>query len=124
MIVFRCDGGPSMGGGHVARCLALAEELRKRGWVCTFAVSAETAATLPALAASGHRLQILPPHLSADAEPDALVANNPDGATLLIVDHYRRDRHFESACRNWAKHILVIDDLADRPHDCDWLLDP
>jgi UDP-2,4-diacetamido-2,4,6-trideoxy-beta-L-altropyranose hydrolase len=45
------------------------------------------------------------------------------GCDLLVVDHYGLDARFERACRPWAKTILVIDDLADRPHDCDILLD-
>jgi UDP-2,4-diacetamido-2,4,6-trideoxy-beta-L-altropyranose hydrolase len=113
-----------LGGGHIARCLALAGALAARGWHCAFAVSAETQATLPALAASGHGLVALPPGLSPALEPVHLAASHPQGCALLIVDHYARDTRFESACRPWAGRILVIDDLADRLHDCDWLVDP
>ena len=41
----------------------------------------------------------------------------------LIVDHYALDAHWERAVRPGLRKILVIDDLADRPHDCDVLLD-
>ena len=41
----------------------------------------------------------------------------------LIVDHYSLDCQWESALRRYAKHIMVIDDLANRKHDCDLLLD-
>ena len=41
----------------------------------------------------------------------------------MIVDHYERDAKFESACRPWAQRIMVIDDLANRHHECDLLLD-
>jgi UDP-2,4-diacetamido-2,4,6-trideoxy-beta-L-altropyranose hydrolase len=58
------------------------------------------------------------------AEPGELAARWPQGADLLVVDHYGRDANFERACRPWARRILVLDDLADRPHDCDMLLDP
>ena len=47
----------------------------------------------------------------------------PAAADLLIVDHYGLDEGFEAAARAWATYITVIDDLADRPHDCDLLLD-
>ena len=44
-------------------------------------------------------------------------------ADWLIVDHYSLDARWESMVRPVAKRIMAIDDLADRPHDCDYLLD-
>jgi len=41
----------------------------------------------------------------------------------IIVDHYALDGRWESAVRASAKQLIVIDDLADRQHDCDVLLD-
>jgi UDP-2,4-diacetamido-2,4,6-trideoxy-beta-L-altropyranose hydrolase len=41
----------------------------------------------------------------------------------LIVDHYALDIRWESAMRSCCKKLMVIDDLADRYHDCDLLLD-
>lgn len=41
----------------------------------------------------------------------------------LIVDHYALDARWESALRGTVKQIMVIDDIADRQHDCDVLLD-
>jgi len=41
----------------------------------------------------------------------------------LVVDHYALDRMWESAMRQTAGKILAIDDIADRLHDCDALLD-
>ena len=120
LAVFRCDGGPRMGGGHVARCLSLAGELVARGWRCAFAVSAETAATMAALEIAGHPITVLP---GAD-EAAALATAYPQGCDLLVIDHYGRDAAYEAACRPWAERIAVIDDLADRRHDCDILLDP
>src|SRR5690554_4867100 len=42
---------------------------------------------------------------------------------LLVVDHYVLDAKWEGFLRPSVGRILVIDDLADRPHDCDFLLD-
>jgi UDP-2,4-diacetamido-2,4,6-trideoxy-beta-L-altropyranose hydrolase len=42
---------------------------------------------------------------------------------LLVVDHYALDAEWERFLRPSVDRILVIDDLADRPHDCDFLLD-
>jgi UDP-2,4-diacetamido-2,4,6-trideoxy-beta-L-altropyranose hydrolase len=44
-------------------------------------------------------------------------------ADWLVVDHYALDRSWEVQLKPHCKKILVIDDLADRPHDCDVLLD-
>jgi UDP-2,4-diacetamido-2,4,6-trideoxy-beta-L-altropyranose hydrolase len=40
-----------------------------------------------------------------------------------VVDHYALDRRWEQALRPHTRRLMAIDDLADRPHDCDLLLD-
>lgn len=119
LAVFRVDAGLGIGAGHLIRCLALAQALESQGWRIHLAGAPEGFAMLP-----------LPPWprialqgLEAEGEAAALAAALPEGADLLVVDHYGRDAAFERACRPWAKRILVIDDLADRSHDCEWLLD-
>ncbi|MFC0561930.1 hypothetical protein [Halalkalibacter alkalisediminis] len=42
---------------------------------------------------------------------------------LLIIDHYSIDKSWELSIRKFVKKIMVIDDLADREHDYDILLD-
>lgn len=122
LAVFRADGTAHIGLGHLVRCAAFAEALEATGWDCAFAISADSAAGTAHLLSAHWPIAIL-----ADAEPQAEAASlatwHPDGCRLLVVDHYHRDEHFESACRGWAEQILVIDDLADRPHDCDVLID-
>ncbi len=46
-----------------------------------------------------------------------------DKLDLLVVDHYSFDSKWEAMLQPFAKRIMVIDDLANRPHDCDLLLD-
>ncbi len=123
LAVFRADGGAQLGGGHIARCRTLADELARRGWRCAFAVSAETASSMHALAASGVEILAFDTGATAELEAAALQAHWPGGVALLVADHYQRDAGFERSCRPWARHILAIDDLADRTHDCDVLLD-
>ena len=62
------------------------------------------------------------PGRATDAEACAaiLAAIRPD---LLIVDHYALDVRWERALAPYYRHLMVIDDLADRSHDCDLLLD-
>ncbi len=118
-VVFRADASPSIGGGHIMRCLALADVLRRGGAECCFAFAQPTAASVPVLVDSGHRLVELP----APADAAALRSELPGGCDWLVVDHYGWASSQEADCRPWARNILVIDDLADRSHDCDLLLD-
>lgn len=106
-----------MGGGHVMRCLALAAALEEAGCSVLFAVTAETLAVMPAI--SSRPVSVVKTATNALHLREAV----PDGCDLLIVDHYAWDESLETPCRSWAEKIMVIDDLADRRHDCDILLD-
>ncbi len=107
--LFRCDASKQIGTGHVVRCLTLANELRKNGWTCAFSVSAETLQVVPMLSDSGFETM----------EPDS----QADKYDLAIFDHYFLDASSEEKMRLHANYVLVIDDLANRRHDCDILVD-
>lgn len=118
--VFRADAAPSIGAGHVRRCLTLADELVRRGWRVGFASIAESARVVPALATTPvERLELTG---ESGAEPAAMrnAFATPD---IVIVDHYGRDVHFERTLRGWAKHVAALDDLPERDHDVDLLID-
>ena len=117
--VFRADASREIGGGHVMRCLTLAAALAEQGWHVGFAVNAEAPAVVPSLADAVADILIL----GGSDEVAALKERWPDGVPLLVVDHYGRGAAFEHGCRPWAATILVIDDLADRRHRADLLLD-
>jgi UDP-2,4-diacetamido-2,4,6-trideoxy-beta-L-altropyranose hydrolase len=121
LIVFRADGGPATGAGHVMRTLALASAFRDGGWSVGFAATEETFASVAAL--NGWPLERLALGPDAAGESDAMRRRWPGGADILVVDHYGRDAALERTCRGWARRIVVIDDLADRPHDADVLVD-
>ena len=54
------------------------------------------------------------------AETRAALGEGPD---WLVMDHYAFDARWQGAARPAGTRLMVIDDLADRPHDCDLLLD-
>lgn len=134
-VAIRADASPVLGGGHLMRCVALAEALAERGARSSF-IAAEVPDTLAAtLRAAGHRLLVIgsPPGTSiagawsvgeqaadAAASLEALGGTRPD---WVIVDHYGLGSAWEQAARAGGATVLAIDDLADRPHDCDLLLD-
>ncbi|OFX08803.1 MAG: UDP-2,4-diacetamido-2,4,6-trideoxy-beta-L-altropyranose hydrolase [Alphaproteobacteria bacterium RIFOXYD12_FULL_60_8] len=108
-VIIRADGSERVGLGHVGRCLALAESLRKRGAEVSFLCDAEARLGIGMINRAG---------LTVHTNESAIV-----GADWLVVDHYGLDAAWEEKSRDRAR-VLVIDDLADRPHSCDLLLDP
>ncbi|HYC48260.1 MAG TPA: UDP-2,4-diacetamido-2,4,6-trideoxy-beta-L-altropyranose hydrolase [Burkholderiales bacterium] len=146
-VVFRCDATRATGSGHLARCMALAHALHARGADIDVVVRdlpprarelliAPIAATVHELGAPtyGHANAsdegaplahadwlAVPQRVDAQQTIEALRAHSrPD---WLIVDHYALDTRWERMLRPHVGGILAIDDLADREHDCDALLD-
>jgi UDP-2,4-diacetamido-2,4,6-trideoxy-beta-L-altropyranose hydrolase len=120
-VVFRADAGRSIGSGHIVRSMALAEVFAAGGWRIGFAHSAETIGAVDALSSSKFELLQLPE--KEQREPEEIMRRWPEGADILVCDHYSRARGFETSCRPWAKTIVAFDELADREHDADLLID-
>lgn len=146
-VVFRVDASVQIGTGHVMRCLTLADALREKGGECLFISRPHEGNLIDLVAGRGHRVKALPalatetvsynssesdpPHAawlgtdqSTDAADTLQVLKGEGRANWLIVDHYALDRKWQTAIRPVCERLMVIDDLADRPHDCDLLLDP
>lgn len=120
-VVFRADAGTNIGGGHVMRSLALASGFAARGLTVAFACNAETLKTMPALASASFEKIVVSGTQREEASQigDKYARLNP----IIVADHYARGIEFERACREFAKSVAVIDDLADREHDTDVLID-
>jgi UDP-2,4-diacetamido-2,4,6-trideoxy-beta-L-altropyranose hydrolase len=117
-VVFRADARPDIGSGHVVRCLALADALRARQSSVRFVSAGLPAPFQRQLADRG--LEVREAGSTAESSRAALSDRQWD---WLVVDHYELDAEWERAVRGPVSRILVIDDLANRPHDCDLLLD-
>ncbi|NJO32923.1 MAG: UDP-2,4-diacetamido-2,4,6-trideoxy-beta-L-altropyranose hydrolase [Rhodospirillales bacterium] len=124
--LFRADSSLDMGSGHMRRCLALANCLAKKGVSCTF-LARDVAGNVNALVrAAGHQLIASPNaefSVEADAEAVMRALSGSPPFDFLIVDHYGLDHRWQRTLRPKARCIVAIDDLANRRHDCDVLID-
>jgi UDP-2,4-diacetamido-2,4,6-trideoxy-beta-L-altropyranose hydrolase len=119
VLIFRASA--EIGGGHAVRCLALADALAEAGWRCRLSVTEDSVEAVPEIATSRHAKR----YLARDHYPDPSAhGTDADLAELAVIDDYGLDAGFESKARRWAGGIAAIDDLANRPHDADLLLDP
>lgn len=126
-ILIRTDASSAIGTGHVYRCSSLAEELVRAGHQVTFVCRAQPGHLVDLLRSRGYEVHALRPtgdvRAAGDRDAAETAAVAPGPYDWCIVDHYGLDASFESAIRTIAGQVLVIDDLADRPHDCDVLVD-
>lgn len=143
-IIFRVDASILIGTGHVMRCLTLANYLVALGHKCIFICRAHEGHLGALIQREGHQLHLLVNkaeacrgrvgseltshahwlgvHWSVDSVQTVEISKiiSPD---WIIVDHYALDYAWERDVRPFTKKLLIIDDLADRKHECDFLLD-
>ena len=120
LAAFRCDASARLGSGHVRRCLTLADALADVGWSCRFLTASSSLEVVPALKSGRHEVVTLE---NPEADRPVDLDKFADPCALFVVDHYGRGRDFDQSWRDLSERILVIDDLADREHDADILVD-
>lgn len=138
MIVFRVDSSTIIGSGHLMRCLTLAGQFKKKQAEIAF-ISRNLAGNLNhIIEGNGYRLLLLPraeftegltgyeQWLTVRQEVDACQTRlllQGLAVEYLIIDSYAIDEIWEDIVRPYVDKIMVIDDLANRKHNCDILLD-
>ena len=147
LVVFRVDASRDIGSGHVMRCLTLADELTGRDIECHFVIRQQAGDLTEFVERQGYRVHRLGGQTGPQDIPPAQIANRPlyhshwllggqekdahDTAEVLrelrpdwlVVDHYGIDKLWEASLSQHYRHLMVIDDLADREHLCQMLLD-
>src|SRR5690606_37015069 len=143
-VAFRADASVQIGTGHVMRCLTLADELTRQGHECRFVCRDHEGHLGDLIASKGYGLTLLPAPIDNESESDDRNSDNCElwlgvawqedaSQTLecitqwkpdwLVVDHYALDAQWERTLSSAVDKIMVIDDLANRPHECALLLD-
>jgi UDP-2,4-diacetamido-2,4,6-trideoxy-beta-L-altropyranose hydrolase len=107
LIVLRADASPTLGGGHVMRCLAIAEALEAAGVSTAFASAPGT-------------LEAAPPLAGLDVRgPEPI----PEAAAVLI-DGYHLGAEVAAAWAGQGTTVAVLDDAPERPRPCALRIDP
>lgn len=123
-IGIRADASPELGTGHLMRCRALARTLKRRGAEIVFFSGRLPEWLARELMSDGFR------YVQLDDRPDEqeaiineLTRETEETFDWLVVDHYGWGEQQESAVAPHVRRLMVIDDLANRRHYCDLLLD-
>ncbi len=139
LVVIRVDSSSQIGSGHLMRCLTLAGQLKKQGVEVAF-ICRDLEGNLTELVKKhGYELYLLPratkddtltgyatwltASQNRDAEETIAIIQKFSVVNRLVVDSYAIDETWEKLLRPYVQEIFVIDDLANRRHDCDVLLD-
>lgn len=140
LVVIRTDSSQWLGLGHLMRCISIAKALQAVGYRPVFLCRDHLGQMSQLVSEHGLELKLLPgSHLCPDnlqnyenwlgydlTEEIREVQQTMQDlgkASILLVDHYSLDSQWESALASYCERLLVIDDLANRPHQCDLLLD-
>ncbi|MDA9943707.1 UDP-2,4-diacetamido-2,4,6-trideoxy-beta-L-altropyranose hydrolase [Paracoccaceae bacterium] len=141
-LLFRTDVSAKIGTGHLMRCVTIAFEAQRLGWISCFVIRDPEQPTVDLLQSFGIELRILiTKHLLQKSEPkrfahenwltvsqeidaqDTLEIMNEFKPDWIIVDHYALDKTWYKIVRKFRSKVFTIDDLGDRELDCDLLLD-
>lgn len=137
--VFRVDSSNIIGTGHVMRCLTLAEKLKESEASIFFVIRKIEGHMEEYIKQSGFAVFLLPEINTAelrektysewlsinwgiDASQTKKKLKELSKIDWLIVDHYSLSKQWELEIKPFVKKILVIDDLAEKQHECDVLL--
>ena len=141
LVMFRVDSSVTIGSGHLMRCLALAAYLRNFDIKIEFICKNHIGNLSQKIINAGFVLHNLPIEniVSDDMEGEehaswlggsiktdialTLKAINSRKVDWLVIDHYAIDNRWQKAIKSNVNKIIVIDDLGNRSHDCEILLD-
>ncbi|MFN7194727.1 MAG: hypothetical protein ACK5U4_25100, partial [Rhodospirillales bacterium] len=117
VIAFYCDGGPKTGVGHMVRSFHIATAFADKGWHVRMVASRGAYETAKPFLDGAYEYVEASYPADSQAVFAALVESD-----LAAIDSYVVDESFEMRLRQAGKPLLVLEDLADRRHQCSALL--
>lgn len=137
---FRADASLQIGSGHVVRCLTIADALARHGHEVYFICREHHGNLIEFVRQRGYAVYTLPePVLNTSFElseyqrwlgvteqkdaQETLAILTEQPVDWIIVDHYALSAVWQQVVRQQVGRIVVIDDLANRLHDADIILD-
>lgn len=135
-IIFRVDSAIEIGTGHVMRCLTLAKQLREKG-ANVFFICRDFEGNIIRLIRDENFIVYILKKVTEDKvlswmienwvldaeETKEIIKNEIGHCSLLIIDHYGISEDWERMLIDSVDMVMVVDDLANRKHACDILLD-
>ncbi len=137
-IIIRADASFSIGSGHIMRCLNLATMLKANGACIEFICRQEPGNMSEIIRQHGFNVSMIEivsgsqrqnheslyPDWAEDAQQTStIIQQKSEQVDWIIVDHYGLDIKWEQKLRAYTQQLFIIDDLVNRHHDCDILLD-
>ncbi len=142
-VLFRVDASPEIGLGHLSRCMTLANTFLNVGSEVIFVCRELPGHRLDLLSNSNFKLVHLPftkgdldtekslttyqrwlgASQAVDASQTIAACLSHGPIDLVVCDSYGLDFQWEQQLKSHCRKLMVIDDLADRKHSCDILLD-
>lgn len=132
-VVFRVDSSYKTGSGHIMRCIAMAEKLKYYASVSFISRNLKNNINHIILQYGFDLIELDYPKFDngtwlevgyrQDAEDTINVLKAFSDKIVLITDHYELDSKWEKLIKPYVHKIVVIDDLGNREHCCDILID-
>ena len=126
-IFFRVDSSFNIGFGHLNRCLILAEIFKKKKIKVHFICKNLKGNVTNEIKFRGYNLHLIKNIRNSNYEDyintRKILEKFETETCYLVIDNYHWDEKYEQKLRFLVEKIIVIDDLANRKHDCDLIID-
>lgn len=145
LVYIRADASIHIGAASVLRCLTLAEHLRRNRIRVRFVCRDLTGNLIDYVKSKDYEVIVLPQVGNSDTflgtetfvresrlevpwfidaeQTIELLQDEASSVDWFIIDHYALDHRYETSIQPYVNKIMVINELADRRHQCDLLLD-